>query len=268
MHGVAEIYVVLDGVLEGFDASGHLHRAGPLDCTYIPAGCPHGVRNCGLDDVLLIWVHDHIERNDAAVYYPDDHDFGDVPKIDLLRFSDLEPDWSERGARIPGTMRWSVNWVGGLAGSPDPNAAIAARNARVSIGMTRAGARSCHTVNHAAGDAALSGGARRGDHRHRREARPRWAAWTGCTCRRPSRRLCATMARVPCRYCGSIARPPEHRNQQRSVPDRYPPLSRRMVRRLTPARCVRPCSSSPPWRWSLAPRCAEGEQGFADAAPS
>ncbi len=136
VHGVAEIYVVLEGTLEGFDASGRPHRAGLLDCTYIPAGCPHGVRNCGLDDVLLIWVHDNIERNDAAVYYPDDHGFGDVPAIDLVRFADLQPDWSAPGAREPGTMRWSVNWVGGLAGSTGSNPGAAARNARVSMGMT------------------------------------------------------------------------------------------------------------------------------------
>jgi mannose-6-phosphate isomerase-like protein (cupin superfamily) len=136
VHGVAEIYIVLEGALEGFDASGHPHRAGPMDCTYIPADCPHGVRNCGLDDAVLVWVHDHIERNDAAVYYADDHDFGDVPMIDLVRFADLQADWSEPGARVPGTMRWSVNWVGGLAGAPDPNPDVAARNARVAIGMT------------------------------------------------------------------------------------------------------------------------------------
>ena len=136
VHGVTEIYVVLEGTLEGFDASGHPHRAGPLDCTYIPVGCPHGVRNCGMDDVLLVWVHDNIERSDAAIYYPDDHDFGDVPAIDLVRFADLQPDWSAPGAREPGTMRWSVNWVGGLAGSSSANQGVVARNARVSIGMT------------------------------------------------------------------------------------------------------------------------------------
>jgi mannose-6-phosphate isomerase-like protein (cupin superfamily) len=135
-HGVTEVYVVLQGQLEGFDASGHPHRAGPMDCTYIPAGCPHGVRNCGLDDVLLIWVHDGIERNDAAVYFADDHPFGDVPPIRLVRFADLEAAYPEPDAREPGTMRWSVNWVGGLAGSADPNPTGAVRNDKISIGMT------------------------------------------------------------------------------------------------------------------------------------
>ena len=80
-HGVTEIYVVLQGELEGFDASGHPHRAGPMDCTYIPAGCPHGVRNCGLQDVILIWVHDGIERDGIAIYYADDHEFTNAPPI-------------------------------------------------------------------------------------------------------------------------------------------------------------------------------------------
>lgn len=127
-HGVTEIYVVLQGTLEGFDASGHPHRAGPWDCTYIPAGCPHGVRNCGQEDVILFWIHDGVERNGTAVYYPDDYEFGDVPGIELVRFADLEPDWSGPGARVPGTMRWSVNWVGGSTG--------AIHNAKTTIGLT------------------------------------------------------------------------------------------------------------------------------------
>jgi len=89
-----------------------------------------------MDDVVLIWVHDGIERNDAAVYYADDHPFGDVPPIDLVRFADLEAAYPEPDARQPGTMRWSVNWVGGLAGSDDPCPAGAVRNNKISIGMT------------------------------------------------------------------------------------------------------------------------------------
>jgi mannose-6-phosphate isomerase-like protein (cupin superfamily) len=135
-HGVTEIYVVLQGVLEGFDASGIPHRAGPMDCTYIPAGCPHGVRNCGLEDVVLIWVHDGIERNGTAVYYPDDQVFGDTPPMDIVRFADLEPSWAEPEARIPGTMRWSVNWVGDRADARNHNPRAAVHNPKVSIGMT------------------------------------------------------------------------------------------------------------------------------------
>jgi len=132
-HGVTEIYVILQGELEGIDASGHPHRAGPLDCTYIPPGCPHGVRNSGMEDVVLIWVHDGIERNGTALYYPDDHAFGDVPSIKLVPFSGLEPDWSEPGAQTPGTMRWSTRWVQSGGEKIDRGAA---RNDRISIGMT------------------------------------------------------------------------------------------------------------------------------------
>ena len=131
-HGVTEIYVILQGELEGFDASGHPHRAGSLDCTYIPPGCPHGVRNSGMEDVVLIWVHDGIERNGTAVYYPDDHVFGDVPSIALVPFAGLEPDWSEQAARTPGTMRWSARWV--QAGGETAHSAV--HNDRISIGMT------------------------------------------------------------------------------------------------------------------------------------
>ena len=108
---------------------------GMMYCTYIPEGCPHGVRNCGTEDVVLIWAHDGVERNGTAVYYGDDHRFNDAPPIELVRFADLEPDWSEPGARTPGTMRWSVNWVGGLAGSRNHSKAAVA-NGRIAIGMT------------------------------------------------------------------------------------------------------------------------------------
>jgi mannose-6-phosphate isomerase-like protein (cupin superfamily) len=135
-HGVTEIYVVLQGVLEGFDASAELHRAGPMDCTYIPAGCPHGVRNCGLEDVILVWVHDGIERNGTAVYYPDDHAFADAPPMDIVRFADLEPGWSAPEAQIPGTMRWSVNWVGDHNDTRNHNPKTAIHNQKVAIGMT------------------------------------------------------------------------------------------------------------------------------------
>ena len=136
VHGVTEVYVILQGELEGFDASGKPHRAGPFDCTYTPAGCPHGVRNSGAEDVILFWVHDGIERNDAAVYYADDYLFNDAPDMQLVRFADLQADWSAPGAREPGTMRWSVNWVAGLADSPGRADGGAIKNDKIAIGMT------------------------------------------------------------------------------------------------------------------------------------
>ena len=136
IHSVTEIYIILEGMLEGFDASGELHRAGPMDCTSIPAGCPHGVRNCGTDDVLLVWVHDDIEADGVSAYYPDDHPFGDVPAIEVVSHVDMLPDAPAPGARGPDMLPWSANWVAGLAGSPDPGRGGAAFNARVAIGTT------------------------------------------------------------------------------------------------------------------------------------
>lgn len=93
VHRVTEIYIVLEGTVEGFDGTGETHRAGPMECTYTPPGCPHGVRNSGAEDVVLVWVHDGIERNDAAVYYEDDHAFGDVPAMTLLRLPGPSGEW-------------------------------------------------------------------------------------------------------------------------------------------------------------------------------
>jgi hypothetical protein len=51
----------------------------------------------------------------------------------LLPFAGLQPDWSEPGARTPGTMRWTARWVQSGEGTA---AGGAARNDRISIGMT------------------------------------------------------------------------------------------------------------------------------------
>ena len=57
VHSVTEIYVILKGEAESFDGVGNKHRAGPMDCLYIPAGVPHGVRTVGGEDLDLIWLH-------------------------------------------------------------------------------------------------------------------------------------------------------------------------------------------------------------------
>ena len=72
----------------------------------------------------------------TTAYHADDAAFGDVPPIELVRFADLEPDWSAPGACEPGTMRWSVQWVCGPANPPGLNPGAAQRNSRVSVGMT------------------------------------------------------------------------------------------------------------------------------------
>jgi mannose-6-phosphate isomerase-like protein (cupin superfamily) len=173
-HGVTEIYVVLQGELEGFDASGHPHRAGPMDCTYIPAGCPHGVRNCGLQDVILIWVHDGIERDGIAIYYADDHEFTNAPPIQLVRFGDLEPDWSDPGARTPGTMRWSVNWVGDREDSRNHNSKNRRTQCQDRRWHDRSGTRAQQPRFSAAAVSSLSRRGRRGDHRYWRRDHDAW----------------------------------------------------------------------------------------------
>jgi mannose-6-phosphate isomerase-like protein (cupin superfamily) len=119
-HSVAEIYVILKGEIEGYDHTGLSHRAGPLDCIYIPAGVPHGVRTCGTQDLHLVWVHDAIERLGVSVYVdtagPEDSD----EHISIVRLVDQPPHWV---AAPQGGLRWQVGFVGDGPGEV-PNAAI------------------------------------------------------------------------------------------------------------------------------------------------
>ena len=67
-HMITEIYMMSKRYLEGYDGSGISHRAGPMDLIYIPPGVPHSVRNCGSEDVELIWLHDGVEAQGVTVY--------------------------------------------------------------------------------------------------------------------------------------------------------------------------------------------------------
>ena len=137
-HSVTEIYVVLKGHLMSYDGKGQTHRAGPMDCIYIPAGVPHGVRNCGSEDCELIWVHDGIEKIGTSVYYFDGIVTGpaQVDEISVINFLDLEPSYAAHRAKEVGYMRWLVSWVGGPAGYENYNRDIAAVSDKVAIGMT------------------------------------------------------------------------------------------------------------------------------------
>lgn len=137
-HSVAEIYVILRGELEGYDANGHITRAGPLDCMYIPAGVPHGVRNCGTEDCDLIWVHDGIEKIGTSVYLMDGQppEKPQVEQISIIPFTNLEPNYGLPKAKEIEFMRWVVNWVGGPEGYDNFNRSVAAESERVAIGMT------------------------------------------------------------------------------------------------------------------------------------
>jgi len=153
-HSVCEIYIILRGNLEGYDGRGHITRAGPLDCMVIPAGVPHGVRNCGTVDCDLIWVHDGIEKIGTSVYYMDGIVTGppQVDDITIVNFLDLEPSYASHRAKEIGHMRWSVSWVAGPDGHENFNPGFAALSDKVAIGMTvlQPGQKS---VPHAHGDA-------------------------------------------------------------------------------------------------------------------
>ncbi|KAJ5924903.1 hypothetical protein N7454_007542 [Penicillium verhagenii] len=138
-HSVAEIYIIIRGELEGYDGNGHITRAGPLDCMYIPAGVPHGVRNSGPEDCDIIWVHDGIEKIGTSVYFFD----GEVPttpqvdKISVIPYSELEPNYiCHKGKQNEFQRRWVVNWVGGPPGFTNFNPETAVTSNEIAIGMT------------------------------------------------------------------------------------------------------------------------------------
>ncbi len=136
VHSVTEIYVILKGEVESFDGVGNLHRAGPLDCLYIPAGVPHAVRTIGDTDLELIWLHDAIEKVGVSVYLDGSGPFPADDEVKLIRFVDLAPDWSGVKAKEGGHLRWSAKWVAGPDGTPNHNEGKAVVNSRMAVGVT------------------------------------------------------------------------------------------------------------------------------------
>ena len=136
VHSVTEIYVILKGQVESFDGVGNRHRAGPLDCLYIPAGVPHGVRAIGDEDLELIWLHDAIEKEGVSIYLDGSGPFPAEAEVSLIAFRALEPDWSAPRAAEAGHLRYAVNWVGGPDGYINHNRAHAAINERIGVGLT------------------------------------------------------------------------------------------------------------------------------------
>lgn len=128
-HSITEIYVILRGEVESFDGVGNIHRAGPLDCIYIPAGVPHGVRTVGDEDLELIWLHDAIEREGVSRYLEGSGPFPAEDEVSLIPLSDLEPVWCDKGV---GHLFWSARWVTGPGGGPLP----AVRNELMDLGLT------------------------------------------------------------------------------------------------------------------------------------
>jgi mannose-6-phosphate isomerase-like protein (cupin superfamily) len=136
VHSVAEIYVILRGEAESFDGVGNKHRAGPLDCLYIPAGVPHGVRTVGDADLDLIWVHDAIEKVGISTYLDGPGPFPAQDLVRLISFAELAPDWGGEKAKEGGHLRWSANWVAGAASTVNHNPDEAVINGRIALGVT------------------------------------------------------------------------------------------------------------------------------------
>ncbi|KAK4938720.1 hypothetical protein LTR10_020903 [Elasticomyces elasticus] len=138
-HSVTEIYVILTGELESYDGKGEKTYAGPMDCIYIPAGVPHGVRNSGDSDCELIWVHDGIEKIGTSVYYMDGIVTG-PPQVDIIsmaRWTDLQHHINAPMGDRDGFSPNLVSWVAGSApGQLNYNRDIAVPSDKVAIGMT------------------------------------------------------------------------------------------------------------------------------------
>lgn len=115
-HGVAEIYVILKGQIEGYDGVGDKHFAGPMDCVYIPKGVPHGIRNTGTQDLDLLWVHDGMEKKSNITYYYDEASTPKIGGVAVIKFFDLEPHWSAPRARESPYLRFMASYVGGQDG--------------------------------------------------------------------------------------------------------------------------------------------------------
>jgi mannose-6-phosphate isomerase-like protein (cupin superfamily) len=136
VHTVDEIYVILEGEAESFDGLGRCHRAGPLDCLYIPKGVPHGVRTVGDTTLRLLWVNDDIERWGVSVYLegPGPHPAKD--EVQLVPFRDLAPSRSGDRARDRGFQRWSVSWVERESAGQSRNPAVSRQSSRLGLELT------------------------------------------------------------------------------------------------------------------------------------
>ena len=126
-HTVAEIYVILQGEIEGFDHTGVSHRAGPLDCIAIPAGVPHGVRTVGTADLHLVWVHDAPERLGLSVYMDSASPGDSADHIQIVKFAAQEPSWTPGDPASHATSCWRIGYLGDGVGE--------APNTRVRLGL-------------------------------------------------------------------------------------------------------------------------------------
>jgi mannose-6-phosphate isomerase-like protein (cupin superfamily) len=137
-HTTVEIYLILQGRVETIEGEGQRQVLGPMDVLYIPVRSPHTVRTIGDEDVLLLYVHDEHEPLGASKYVTDDDPSLKEPEPhpSVVRFDDLDPDWSAPQATEGGHLRWSVSWVAGGEGRLNLNPGVAAHHDRVGLGAT------------------------------------------------------------------------------------------------------------------------------------
>jgi mannose-6-phosphate isomerase-like protein (cupin superfamily) len=110
-----------------------------MDLINIPAGVPHGVRNCGFEDVEMIWLHDGVEEKGVTVYCETEEDVRNAPgkgPITVISLKDLEPCWSLPRAKEPEFLRWSINWIGGPSGFRNLNRGLAVESEKIAVGLT------------------------------------------------------------------------------------------------------------------------------------
>jgi len=134
-HTIVEIYVILKGEIEGFDGTNTTHRAGPMDCVYIPKGVPHGVRNSGTEDLDLLWIHDGIEKKGAATYYFSEAETPKIGGVHVIKFNTLEPHWGAPRAKEAPFLRYLISYVGGNGGFVNFNPQQASVNDKCALGM-------------------------------------------------------------------------------------------------------------------------------------
>lgn len=106
-----------------------------MDCVYIPKGVPHGVRNCGSEDLDLLWIHDDIEKKGLSTYYYDEASTPRIGGVKVIPFINLEPQWAAPKAKEPPFLRYAVSWVGGQKGYINHNRGVAEESDKCTLGM-------------------------------------------------------------------------------------------------------------------------------------
>jgi len=135
-HTIVEIYVILKGEIEGYDGTDETHRAGPMDLVYIPKGVPHGVRNCGTDDLEFLWIHDGIEVKGASTYFYSKEETPRVGGVKVVPWNTLEPHWAAPQASQAPFLRFAMSYVGGKGGFINLNPEQAIQSEATALGMT------------------------------------------------------------------------------------------------------------------------------------